>query len=472
LADDVAAPETSAAPGMANQAGKRPRAAIVGGGVAGLAAAVRCLHHGITPIVLEKRGVLGGRAFSFIDRETNTEIDNDQHVYVGACTAYRAFLKEIGADTAAFEQTRLKVPVLKDGEISTLGWSRISVLGMLPSLLRYRHLSWGGKLRAIYGMVRIKFTRRKPALDEVVFGDWLRDRGQNDETIEQLWNLIVSPTLNDEVSEVSADMGVMLFQKLLLGSRDDAIIGYSRVPLSQLSGDHAAGHITSNGGLVKLNASVDWIDWDDCFHPGVLLTDGSVIQADAVITAVPQTALPSLLASAENTSVSEPIAIQASGLETGPIVGVHIWYDRRVLDHDFIAVAASPLQFVFNVSAIHRGESEGDHRGQHILISLSSAYRWARLGRTELAEIFVAEMAKAFPAARNAEVIRVLTVKQPNATFRVTPGSGKYRPEQKTGVPSLFIAGDWTDTDWPSTMESAVRSGNLAADAAAEYLSS
>ncbi len=466
----MVAPITLAAPEATNQAGERPRAVIVGGGIAGLAAAVRCLRRGITPIVLEKRGFLGGRAFSFVDRETNTVVDNGQHVFVGACTAYRVFLEEIGADSNAFEQTRLEVPVLKDGNISTLGWSRISVLGMLPSLLQYRHLSLGGKLRAIYGMVRIKFTRRKPALDEVAFGDWLRDRGQNDETIEQLWNLIVLPTLNDDVSDVSADLGLMLFQKLLLGSRDDAIIGYSRVPLSQLAGDDAAAYIASNGGSVTLNASVDRIDWDDGSQPGVFLTGGSVVQADAVITAVPQTALPSLLTNSGNASDSDPIAATAGNLKTGPIVVVHIWYDRQVLYNDFIAVADSPLQFVFNVSAIHRGQSEGEHQGQHILISLSAAYEWAKLGKAELEEIFVTEMARAFPAAGDAEVIHVLSVKQPNATFRVTPGAGKYRPKQKTGIPSLFIAGDWTDTDWPSTMESAVRSGNLAADAAAEYL--
>ena len=142
-----------------------------------------------------------------------------------------------------------------------------------------------------------------------------------------------------------------------------------------------------------------------------------------------------------------------------------------MLDEPFIAVVDSPLQFIFNVTAIHSGAMEEPDGGQHVVISLSGAWRWSQMERRELEDLFVGEMARAFPAASTARVTRFLSVKQIDATFRVTPGSAAARLPQITAVPNLFLAGDWTDTDWPPTMESAVRSGNMAADAAAEHLS-
>lgn len=456
---------------MASSETRKPTSIIIGGGLAGLAAASRSIRHGIRPTVLEKRGYLGGRAFSFTDRETGVVVDNGQHIFLGACTDYIDFISEIGARDSIYEQERLDVPVLKNGVVSRLGWSRVPGMGMLPSLLRYRHLSMADKLRVVYGMMRVRLTnRRKNAetLDQQTFQSWLEARGQNESTIANLWNLIVLPSLNDDIGDVSAAAGLMLFQTALMGSGRDAIIGYSRVGLSELAGKHAMAYVSEHGGDIQLNTDVAslWFEGDSL--RGVRLADGSTIQSDAVIAAVPHFALGSLLPEA-NQSLA-PLAVAAS-LETAPIVGIHIWYDGPVLDEPFIAVVDSPLQFIFNVTAIHSGAMEEPDGGQHVVISLSGAWRWSQMERRELEDLFVAEMARAFPAASTARVTRFLSVKQIDATFRVTPGSTAARLPQTTAVPNLFLAGDWTDTDWPSTMESAVRSGNLAADAAAEHLS-
>ncbi len=168
--------------------------------------------------------------------------------------------------------------------------------------------------------------------------------------------------------------------------------------------------------------------------------------------------------------MSSEALLPSQELESAPIVGVHIWYDRPVMDDEFIAVLDSPIQWVFNVTRLHPDEPLDPPGGQHVVISLSGAYRWVKLGRSELREVFVSEMARVFPPAAEAEVTRVLSVKQVRATFRVTPGASAHRLPQRTPVRNLFLAGDWTRTGWPSTMESAVRSGNLAADAAAEAL--
>ncbi len=235
------------------------RVVIVGGGLAGLAAAVRCTRLGLQPIVLEKRAYLGGRAFSFVDRETGVEVDNGQHVFVGACTEYRAFLKEIGAWDKVHVQRRLEVPVLRNGSVSRLRWSNLPLAGMAPSLLRYGHLSFLGKLRVVYGMIRLRMVnpeREAASLEAQTFRHWLERHGQDRSTIDNLWNLLVLPALNDDISDVSAAAGVMLFQTTLLGEPGAAAIGYPKVGLSALAGQESEKHLTELGGEIHCQAEV------------------------------------------------------------------------------------------------------------------------------------------------------------------------------------------------------------------------
>jgi len=449
-----------------------PRVLIVGGGLAGLAAAVRCTTLGLNVRLYEKRAYLGGRAFSFVDRETDVEIDNGQHIYLGACSAFREYLKDIDALEAVHEQDQLRLPVQKDGVMSTLEWSSIPAAGMLPSLLRYKHLSWADKFRVIRGMLAIRFAnldKRGNELDQITFRSWLESRGQTSSAIDDLWNLIVRPSLNDDIGDVSAHAGIMLFQTALMGSGDDARIGYSRVGLSQLTGEHGRQYLESHGQSIEMESGIASLTSADGRVTGVVTQDGSEIDADAVVLAVQNTDIKRLVPDA---FAGESFVTDAESLGTTPIVGIHIWYDRQIMEGPFQAVLNSPLQFIFNVSEMQTGADDvAGEEGQHIVISLSGAWEWSKLDRAQLRERFVAEMANAFPKAREAGIVRFISVKQVNATFRVTPGSMIHRASQRTNVPNLYIAGDWTDTDWPSTMESAVRSGNLAAKAIAEQFS-
>lgn len=445
---------------------------IVGGGLAGLSAGVRLSQQGVKVTVLEKRPFLGGRAFSFKDPETGVEVDNGQHVFVGACAEYMSFLKEIDAWDNVRMPRRLATRVIRNGKTA---WLRASTripgsAANMPALLRYGHLSISGRLRLLYGITRIRFARRKSGgtLESETFDSWLRRHGQNDETISRFWNLITLPALNDDITAVSADAGLMLFQVALLGAPENAAIGYPVVGLSRLAGDAANSFITRNGGTVRTAADVAelLVEEDRCI--GVRLTNGELIQADSVILALPASATRELL----------PMQLQeheffapAANIETAPIVGVHIWYDRQVMDDIFVATLDSSLQWVFNVTKMHERESEADEAGQHIAISLSGAWKWKDMSKAELRENFVNEMERVFPEAAKAEVRRVITVKMLDATFRVTPGAETHRLPQATPVPGLFLAGDWTRTGWPSTMESAVRSGNLSADAVMKQLS-
>ncbi len=451
---------------------KPKRVVIVGGGLAGLAAGVALSKRGFRVILLEKRPFLGGRAFSFRDPETGIEVDNGQHVFVGACDQYMRFLRDIGAWQNVRMPKRLAARVIRDGKSAWLrasSWIPGSAAN-LPALLGYSHVSFVGRLRLLYGMMRIRFARREPGgpLEDQIFEDWLRERGQTDETISRFWNLIVLPALNDNISEVSADAGLMLFQTALLGAPTKAAIGYPVVGLSRLAGDAAQEFITDRGSEIKLSADVAGLALENGRVCGVQLESGELVDADSVVVALPAAATRELISS--DISSADHFS-PADDVETAPIVGVHIWYDTEVIDDLFVAVLDSPLQWVFNVTRMHERETEDSGNGQHIAISLSGAWQWKDKSKAELREIFVSEMARVFPAAANASVTRFITVKMLDATFRVTPGAEKNRLPQETPVPGLFLAGDWTRTGWPSTMESAVRSGNLAADAVTRHLS-
>jgi len=441
---------------------------VVGGGLAGLAAATRLAARGVRPVLFEKRPFPGGRAFSFADGDTGEDVDNGQHVFLGACTEYVGFLKEIGVWGDAHLCRGLDVPVLRDRQVSRLRSARLpGSLGMAAALLGYGHLSWAEKGRVTYGVVRAALERREPGdgrLERLSFEKWLRWHGQTDGTIERFWDLIVRAALNDVSRWVSADAGLMLVQTALLGSPSKAAIGWSRVGLTRLVADAARRRIEAAGGEVRTGTQVAGVEMEGSAVPGVRLTNGAVARADACILAVPFHALAGLLP--PRLAESEAFSPAAS-LETSPIVAVHIWYDAPVIEDDFVAVLDSPIQWAFNVSSL-RGESRAD--GQHVVISLSGAREWIDVPRAQLGETFVSEMARVFPPAAERTVKRVLVVKTVDATFRSAPGAARGRLPQRTPVPGLFLAGDWTSTGWPSTMESAVRSGRLAADAVIESL--
>lgn len=446
--------------------------AIVGGGLAGLSAGVALSEQGFQVTLFEKRPFLGGRAYSFSDPETGVEVDNGQHVFVGACSSYMQFLHKIGAWQNVRMPGRLEARVIRNGESAWLrasSWIPGSAAN-LPALLGYGHISLRGRLRLLYGMLRIRLARRKPGspLEQETFEGWLRRHGQTDETLSRFWNLIVLPALNDDISDVSADAGLMLFQTALLGAPSKAAIGYPVVGLSRLSGDAAERFITENGGEVRKAADVAGFRTENGSVRGIELTSGELVEANAYVSAVPAVAMADLLP--ENL-IEQEFFSPASEIETAPIVGVHIWYDRPVLDDRFVAVLDSPLQWVFNITRMHEREADEHDSGQHIAISLSGAWQWKDLGKAELREVFVAEMARVFPEADDAAITRFIIVKMLDATFRVVPGSEQNRLPQETPIGGLFLAGDWTRTGWPSTMESAVRSGNLAADAVTRYLS-
>jgi squalene-associated FAD-dependent desaturase len=433
------------------------RIAVVGGGLAGIAAALDCAESGASVTLYESRSRLGGATFS-IERDGRW-LDNGQHIALRCCTAYLGLLELLGVADLAPVQRRLRMPVLREGKpaafISRNGLPAPLHLG--NSLLRYPLLTVRERLSAIRAALSLRrLDPADPALDEQSFGDWLRAHGQSAAAIEALWNLIALPTLNLHADDASLAAAVKVFRTGLLDANDAADIAVSTVPLQRLHGDAATAALGRAGAHLLLGATVEAIRLVGG-RIEVQLDDGADA-VDAVVVAVPHTAAAKLLP-----GLVDAAALEALG--TSPIVNLHVHYDRRVLDEPFAAGVGTPVQFVFDRTA-----SSGVTAGQLIAVSLSGAD--AEIGEpvATLRERYLPALERLLPAARGATVRDFTVTREPRATFRAAPGHGRLRPGTRTAAPGVYLAGAWTDTGWPATMESAVLSGHAAADAALDDL--
>ena len=447
-----------------NHGDNQPSALVIGGGLAGIAAAARLAESGWRVTLLEARTSLGGRAFSFVDPGSGIELDNGQHVIVGACHNLIAFFERIGAGDLWHVQPRLNVDVYdhsgRRGKLYGLGGPAPAHL--LAGFVTYRHLSLGDKCRAVRGVIAAMLAdRRAHGLDTTSFYEWLRAHGQSERCIDNLWNVIIEGTLNDNIRDVSAAMGLMIIQDGLLKGRREINLGYPKAPLGQAVGMPTEGYLSKLGVRTNLGCTVHAIESDaDGMVQRAAAGGDRVFSADAYVSAVPFWILPSLIP--EGLAEKAPFN-SLTGLQASPIVNVHLEYDRAVMEGDFCYFLDSPLQWVFNDSLI-----QGNHLGQdgrRLAVSISAAWDYIDLPRAVLASRITDEMRAAFPKARNAQLVNLTVVKQRNATFRCTPGAQRFRPGPHTASPNLFLAGEWTDTGWPSTMEGAIISGYNAAAA-------
>ena len=434
---------------------------ILGGGLAGIAAACQLASAGRRVLLIEKRPFLGGRAFSFPEPETGQEIDNGQHVFLGCCNAYIQLLGQLGALGNTHLAPRLDVPIYdRSGRRGTLRASGLPApMHLLPSLLGYRHLGWLDRLRVIFGGTCIQLVDRQrnaAALESETFADWLRRHGQSEAAIAEFWNLIILPTLNDDISEVSAAMGLMVFQEGVFASRESAGIGYAKVGLSQLVSEAASGYIADRDGQVLLSTGVRSLLIEDGLVSGVETSRG-IIRGDAYVAALPPDALLPLLP--DRVAADEYFG-RFERITHAPIVALHVWYDRTVMDDALACFCDSELQWVFNKTRMQQ-EPGGD--GQYICVSISGAWDYAQTPRQQIKVKLLAELAQVFPRARAAAVRRALVIKHPRATFRSLPGIAELRPGSQSPIPNLLLAGEWVQTGWPGTMEGAVRSGQAAA---------
>jgi squalene-associated FAD-dependent desaturase len=393
------------------------KAAVVGGGLAGLAAAFDLVDAGHDVTLLEARPTLGGAVQTLPEREGDPEPppDNGQHIALGCFTEYLHFLERIG-EGGSYRRTRLGLPVVGEGgRFATIAPS-------LPALLRYSHLALRDRLRIPLVTARCRNARAEPG---ETFGALLRRLGASDAAIDRFWDVFIRPALNLPADEVDAEPGLFTVRTALLGPRRNSDLILPTKPLGRMHGD-AAGHVL--GDRVQLERRVETLD---------------ELDADAIVVAVPPRESARLLGEPE------------PELEDSPIVSVHLWFDQPILDVPLAALLGSDAHWVFDRGALTGSRPE---RGQYLTVVSSGVPELLEVRGRELVERIAGQLVERLGEA---QLLWSRVSREPYATVALRPGV--HRPGVETSRPNVARAGTWTGTGWPATMESAIRSGRRAA---------
>ena len=430
------------------------RVAVIGGGLAGISAAFDCAAGGAEVTLLESRGRLGGAAYSFT--RDGLRVDNGQHVFLRCCTAYRDLLARIDALDSVVLQKRLAIPVLAPGR--RVSWLRRSGLPapfhLAGTLARYRLLGVGERASAARAMRALAaIDHSDPAVDRRSFGDWLGEQRQGPRALDALWGLIARPTLNLDPAQASLAQVAQVFQTGLLTDAAAGDVGHARVPLGAIHDTAARRALVRAGVEVRLRWGATAIAAEPDGGFSVEVSGAPTVHAEAVVLAVPHDRAARLLPPG---AVPDPGRL--TDLGRSPIVNLHVAYDRRVMELPFAAGARSPVQWIFD-----RTGSAGLETGQYLAVSLSAADEEIGMTVDDLRSRYLPALAEVLPAAHGAGVETFFVTREHAATFRADPGARALRPAPPTRLPGLVLAGAWTDTGWPATMEGAVRSGGAAA---------
>jgi zeta-carotene desaturase len=451
---------------------------VIGGGLAGLSSAVALAEAGLQVRLFEKRPHLGGRATSYTLPD-GSEVDNCQHVTLGCCTNLADFYSRVGAVGKIRFYDRLYF-VDAQGRRSTMESSPLPApMHLAPSFLLFSSLNLADKRGIASAMMAIATAGgNPPGIEGISMLDWLQRMKQTPAAIERFWRVVLVSALDEELLRTDARYGIEVFWKGFLANKGGYRVGIPSVPLTELY-EGCREAVLRRGGEVRLRAGICKIRVRDNRFMSVVMDDGAEISADVCIAAVPHDTLLNLLPremSQENGSLSG-----LANIKTSPITGVHLWYDRTVMTEPFLTLLDHITQWVFNKTLLYGTHEtngaaarqapqsdrpfEPDADGQYLQLVISASYDLVQKSRQEIIDLCCRELAEVLPATRDAKLRKATVIKEINATFSPAPGVDRWRPAQKTSVKKLFLAGDWTRTAWPSTMEGAVRSGYLAAEA-------
>jgi squalene-associated FAD-dependent desaturase len=426
---------------------------IIGGGLAGLAAAIALAPRGYQVTILEARNRLGGRASSFQDPTGDQLIDTCQHVSMGCCTNFAHFCRTIGIDHLLRRHSCLyfMTPDRRRSRFRADSWP--APFHLLRSFLGAHFLTAAEKIRIAYGLMCLQ---RADDANDPPFQDWLAKHRQTPRTIARFWGLVLTSALNETPDRVGLRYARKVFVDAFLRNPRGFEIELPAVPLGRLYGQELQDWLRRHNVQVRLQIGVARMKVDHMRLTGLELRQGETMESDWYICSVPFDRLLDLLPA----EIVERDACfnQLRKLETSPITSVHLWFDRAILDLPHVVLVGCIGQWVFS-----RGQTlAGEH---YVQVVVSAARQFRGLGHEEVQRRVTTELRRQFLPARSAKLVRGRVITEHAATFSAVPGVDRWRPAQVTPLENLFLAGDWTATGWPATMEGAVRSGYLAAEA-------
>ena len=437
----------------------RGRTIIVGGGLAGLAAAVALVEAGEAVELFEARRRLGGRASSWLDPESGEMIDFCQHVGMACCTNFADFCRRTGL-SGSFRRASVLHFFGPDGRrydlCATPGLP--APLHLLPSLLRMGYLSLGERLSAIAAVG--KLARMRDGLDAISVGHWLHEQKQSPAAVQRFWAPVLLSALGETLDKASLKYARKVFVDGFLANRDAFQVDIPQVPLSELFGERVPAWLRERGATVQTGLAVRSIRRTGSDSYELDLGDGVTRDAARVVVALPWRRAADVLAPLADVW---PAVRQWRTIDGSPISGVHLWFDRPLTDLPHAVLVGTLAQWLFRPELSGSQTGGGEHYYYQVVVSAS--YDLESLDKQAAVEQIVGELKQAFPKAGDVRLLRHRVVTEREAVFSVRPGLDALRPLQKSSLPGLAIAGDWTATGWPGTLESAVRSGYLAADA-------
>ena len=452
-----------------------PKVAVVGGGLAGLAAGCALAESGLRVTLFERRSYLGGRASSYQHPGTGEVVDNCQHVLLGCCTNLIEFYRRIGVENKIRWYDRMTF-LEPGGRASVIEPSGLPApLHTAPAFLRAVCLNLPDKMAIAAGLAALTPIIPRDTGDS--FLQWLRRHGQTERAIERFWKTVLVSALNEEIDLISIPYAAQVVRESFLKSRAAGRMGVPTVPLTELY-NRAGEYISARGGELRFRSSVESFRAE--FAEVKVLSAGGEEAFDFVVPAVPFDVLGRML---PQTSASEPLRQTLGRFETSPITGIHLWFDRQITDLDHAVLLDRTIQWMFHKSKLLQPAAGGagqagrppDGRrdagatatNSYVELVVSSSKTLVDKSKAEIVELALSELREFFPGARDANLVKSTVIKEVHATYSPRPGIESFRPQPETVWPRVFLAGDWTATGWPATMEGAVRSGYAAAQCVA-----